>query len=87
MPCSPVNDIKTAMSDPQVRAREMLVDIDYGGDLGTVPVPGVVTKLSKTPGKIGKPCPLPGQNNEEIYSELLGLDSRDLESLSNEGII
>lgn len=87
IPCSPINDIQTAMSDPQVRAREMLVDIDYGGDLGTVPVPGVVTKLSKTPGKIDKPCPLPGQNNQEIYSELLGLDSRDLERLSNEGVI
>ncbi|MFC1824669.1 CoA transferase [Thermodesulfobacteriota bacterium] len=32
--CSPVNDIATAMSDPQGQAREMLVDIDYGGDLG-----------------------------------------------------
>jgi len=87
IPCSPINDIQTAMSDPQVRAREMLVDIDYGGDLGTVPVPGVVTKLSKTPGKLNKPCPLPGQDNQEIYSKLLRLDSRDLENLSNEGII
>ncbi|MFC1824978.1 CaiB/BaiF CoA transferase family protein [Thermodesulfobacteriota bacterium] len=87
IPCSPVNDIATAMADPQVQAREMLVDIDYGGDLGQVPVPGVVVKMSKTPGMIDEPCPSPGQDNKEVYGKILGMEDNELESLAVEGII
>lgn len=87
IPCSPVNDIQTAMSDPQVLAREMLLKIDYGGNLGEVPIPGLVTKLSKTPGKIDKPCPSPGQDNDEIYRNLLGYESGTLENLAKDRVI
>jgi len=80
-------DIATAMADPQVQAREMLVDIDYGGDLGQVPVPGVVVKISKTPGRIDKPCPSPGQDNKEVYGKILRLKKNELDNLEEEGII
>jgi len=75
------------MSDPQVLAREMLLRIDYGGNLGEVPIPGLVTKLSKTPGKIDKPCPSPGQDNDDIYRNLLDYDSGRLETLTKDRII
>jgi formyl-CoA transferase len=65
----------------------MLAKIDYGGNLGVLPVPGLVPKLSKTPGKIDKPCPFPGQDNQDIYGKLLGYDSTHLEELAGEGVI
>ncbi len=87
IPCSPVNDVRTAMADPQVLAREMLVNIDYGEDLGTIPVPGLPVKLSKTRGRLDRPAPRPGQDNKEVYMKILGYDSEMLDILTKEEII
>ena len=87
VPCTPVNDLATAISDPQVRAREMLVDVDYGPDLGIMPIPGLVTKMSKSPGKIDSPCPSPGQDNQEVYARILGYGPEELKQLESEGVI
>ncbi len=87
IPCSPVNDVRTAMADPQVLAREMLVNIDYGKDLGTIPVPGLPVKLSKTRGRLDRPAPGPGQDNREVYRKILGYDSDMLDTLRKEKII
>jgi CoA:oxalate CoA-transferase len=87
IPCSPVNDVRTAMADPQVLAREMLVNIDYGKDLGTIPVPGLPVKLSKTRCRLDRPAPGPGQDNREIYRKILGYDSDMLDTLRKEEII
>ena len=69
------------------RAHANLVNIDYGKDLGQVPVPGMVVKMSRTPGKIAAPSPLPGQDNEEIYGKILGYHSEHLQTLTQKGII
>ena len=86
VPCGPVNNISTIVDDPHVRAREMLVDIDFPG-LGPVPISGVVPKLSEAPGKIEKRAPLIGEHNEEIYCKLLNLSLEELGQLKQEGII
>jgi crotonobetainyl-CoA:carnitine CoA-transferase CaiB-like acyl-CoA transferase len=75
------------MADPQVLAREMLVNIDYGKDLGTIPVPGLPVKLSKTRCRLDRPAPGPGQDNREIYRKILGYDSDMLDTLRKEEII
>jgi CoA:oxalate CoA-transferase len=72
IPAGPVNTVTEAIEDPQIKAREMLVDIDQPG-VGKVPVPGIVVKMSETPGKISAPAPLLGQHNREIYHGLLGV--------------
>ena len=87
IPCSPINPIQTWLSDPQVREREMLVDLDCGEDFGIMPIPGLVTKLSKSPGHIVSPVPLPGQDNKEVYGKLLGYSAEDLTRLMREKII
>ena len=38
-------------ADPHYRAREMIIDVPVAG-LGTLPQPGVVPKLSLTPGRV-----------------------------------
>ncbi len=86
VPCGPVNTIAEVVADPQVKAREMLVDVEYP-DVGEVPVGGVVIKLSETPGKIRKRGPRVGENNDEVYRGLLGLSPEELERLKAEGVI
>lgn len=53
IPCGPVNDVPAALKEPQITAREMLVELDYP-DSGKVPAPGISIKLSRTPGKVAK---------------------------------
>jgi crotonobetainyl-CoA:carnitine CoA-transferase CaiB-like acyl-CoA transferase len=86
VPCGRVNTVADLLDDPQVKAREMLVDVDYPG-IGKVPVPGVVVKLSETPGRIKSRGPTVGEHNEEVYCGLLGLTPEELSSLRDEGVI
>ena len=84
----PVNTVAEVVQDPQFRARGMLVphfDERIGEDvLG----PGVVPKLSATPGSVRwAGPPHPGTHNAEVYGELLGLSSPQLHELEAAGVI
>jgi crotonobetainyl-CoA:carnitine CoA-transferase CaiB-like acyl-CoA transferase len=87
VPCSLVNSVRDLFADPQVRARENIVEMPspLGGLLAMA---GVVPKLSATPGAIDHPGPLQvGEHNEEIYCGRLGLTRDDLAALRARGIV
>lgn len=86
IPCGPVNDVPGALAEPQVGAREMLVEIDYPG-IGKVPVHGVEIKLSRTPGKIVRRASFLGEDNEAVYGGILGLGPDELARLKQEKVI
>ena len=86
VPCCRINDIPAAAADPQIRAREMIVNVEQPG-IGKVPLPGVPVKLSETPGSIDTHAPGIGEHNEEIYGGLLGYDQSELSKLKEEGVI
>jgi len=86
VPCAQVNNVAQMVNHPQVRAREALVDMEYPG-VGKVPLPGVAIKMSETPGTIERRAPKAGENNEEVYSELLGFTPKELSRLEAEGVI
>lgn len=86
IPCGPVNDVPASLKEPQVTAREMLVELDYPGT-GKVPVPGVSIKLSRTPGKVAKRASLLGEDNESVYGELLGYKPDELLKFKKENAI
>ena len=86
IPCAPVSTVPQMVANPQVAAREMLVDVDFPG-VGPVPHTGVAIKLSKTPGSIEHRAPLLGEHNEEIYCGLLGMKKNELTKLKAEGVI
>nr|WP_040533669.1 CaiB/BaiF CoA-transferase family protein [Gordonia rhizosphera] len=84
----PVNTVAEVVRDPQMLARDMLVphhDERLGRDvLG----PGIVPKLSATPGRVATAGPpRPGTHNDEVYRGLLGLDGDRLAKLTDEGVI
>ncbi|MBI2857719.1 MAG: CoA transferase [Chloroflexi bacterium] len=86
IPAAPVNTVTEAFADPQIKARNMIVDVDQPG-IGKIPVSGVVVKMSGSPGLIRTPAPAPGQHNREIYCDRLGCTEADLAELSRTGII
>jgi len=86
IPAGPVNTITEAFNDPQISAREMFIDLNQP-DIGNIPLPGIVIKLSETPGSIETPAPSIGQHNREIYGDLLGFSEADIEKMKTEGVI
>jgi crotonobetainyl-CoA:carnitine CoA-transferase CaiB-like acyl-CoA transferase len=77
VPCSVVNTVDKLEDDPQVVARDMILNVDYPG-LGNIPLPGLPIKLSLTPGTIRSRAPKVGEHNKEIYCGLLGFSQEEL---------
>jgi len=72
--------------DPHVRARAAVVEV-ADPELGAVPMPAPVPRLSATPGQIRHPAPGLGAHNDTVYAGELGLSQNELERLRAEGVI
>jgi formyl-CoA transferase len=85
--CGPIYTIADIFQDPQFAAREMLIphqDPDFGEYIG----PGIVPKLSETPGEVRWSATWEeGSHNDEIYGDLLGLSEPERAALREEGVV
>ena len=81
----PIYDISQIMTDPHVRAREMVVDYP-DEEIGMIPMHGIVPPLSATPGAVRMPAPTLGQHNHEVL-QALGLTNEDLARLAAQDVI
>ena len=77
VPCSKVLGIPEMAEHPQIKAREMLVEVGREGEDPMV-VAGFPIKLSRTPATVEGAPPLVGEHNAWAYGELLGLDEAAL---------
>jgi crotonobetainyl-CoA:carnitine CoA-transferase CaiB-like acyl-CoA transferase len=85
VPVGPVNRIGEMLSDPQVAAREMVVEVEHA-KAGRVKALGFPVKFSATPGAIERGAPLLGQHTREVLAGL-GYDAQRIEALEREGAI
>jgi crotonobetainyl-CoA:carnitine CoA-transferase CaiB-like acyl-CoA transferase len=85
IPCAPVNDLAQALSNEQVLARQMVVEVEHPQG-GCVKMPGNPVKLSEQTDAYGPP-PLLGQHTEEVLMSLLGKSAHEIEMLRSEGVI
>lgn len=85
IPCAAVNDIPTALADPQAAAREMLQQVVHP-TAGPLTLIGPVPKLSRTPAAIRRAPPLHGQHTAEILAEL-GYGEEEVDDLQQRGVI
>ena len=69
VPCGPINQLSDVFSDPQVLARDMLIEIPHP-TLGRIKQAGVPIKFSETGGSIDRHPPLLGEHTQEILTEL-----------------
>jgi crotonobetainyl-CoA:carnitine CoA-transferase CaiB-like acyl-CoA transferase len=86
VPAGPVYDIADICRDPQFCERGMIVEIE-DPDVGTVALPGIVPRLSRTPGSISWAGPRMGAHNDEVYGRLLGLAPSEIDGLRRRGVI
>jgi crotonobetainyl-CoA:carnitine CoA-transferase CaiB-like acyl-CoA transferase len=86
VPVAPVNDIAAALENPQLRHRRAMEVVEYPG-IGETVVPGIVLKMSDTPGRVYCPPPTLGQHNGEVLRDLLGYSAEEIEALEVSGAI
>ena len=85
--CGPIYTIADIFEDPQYKAREMLIE-HVDPELGPYIGPGIVPKLTRTPGAVRWSAPWEeGSHNDEVYRGLLGLTGDELAALREEGVI
>jgi crotonobetainyl-CoA:carnitine CoA-transferase CaiB-like acyl-CoA transferase len=85
VPCAPVNDVRQALADPQVRAGDMIVEVEHP-EFGTLrEVRGPV----RTEGEVRRPrrAPRLGEHTDLILRELLSYSDSTIERLRAGGII
>lgn len=87
VPASPINDLKRVTTDPHIAvAREMFVPLHHPV-IGDMKVNGNPVKLMDTKADISRPAPELGQDNADIYGELLELDDAKLAELKEKQVI
>ncbi len=86
VPAGPIYTVEDIMGDEQYEAREMLLEAEVEG-VGPVRMPGLVPKLSETPGAVEWYGGALGAHNEEVYGGLLGLPAEEIGRLAEEGAI
>jgi crotonobetainyl-CoA:carnitine CoA-transferase CaiB-like acyl-CoA transferase len=85
VPCAPVNDVRQALADPQVQARDMIVEVEHPefGALRQVRSP------VRTEGEIRQPVRAPrlGEHTDAILREILGYGESTIGRLRRAGAI
>ncbi len=85
VPCAPVNSVREALTDEQVLAREMIVEVKH-------PAFGTLKEVAcpiKADGVIANPSPGPrlGEHTDQILREILGYPEERIARLRAAGVI
>ncbi|HLZ24277.1 MAG TPA: CoA transferase [Ktedonobacterales bacterium] len=88
VPAGPVMSIADIAADPQFQERDMMARVPDERLLdGTAILPGVVPRLTATPGRIAHAGGELGADNDAIFGDLLGLDAGEQARLAADGVI
>lgn len=85
VPCAPVNDVRQALADPQVLARDMIVEVEHP-DFGPL---REVRSPVRTEGEIRHPARAPrlGEHTDQILREILSYGDGTIARLRETGVI
>jgi len=85
IPCGPINDYSQVFADPQLRARDMVLETDHPV-LGRVRTLGSAIKMSATPPDATRRAPLLGEHTNAVLAEC-GFSEDEIRSLHRAGAI
>ncbi len=86
VPCGPINSIDQVMNDPQVRAREMVVEVEHPNS-GMIKMVASPLKIPTAPPEVHLPPPMLGEHSAQILQELLGMEDQAVAELCDAGVI
>lgn len=87
LPCGPLNTIPQAVVQPQVRARDMLIELKHPRMGRPLTVPNTPVKLSRTPGGVRGLAPDVGEHTEAVLSSWLGVAAEEIARLEEAGVV
>jgi crotonobetainyl-CoA:carnitine CoA-transferase CaiB-like acyl-CoA transferase len=85
IPHGPINDLQAVFADPQVQARNMVVEMAHP-TAGSVKLVGSPLKLSRTPVEMKRHPPLYGEHTTQVLSRL-GYSPDELDEMRRNGDI
>lgn len=85
VPAGRIYSVADIVADPHYQARNMILDAELP-DGAAVKMPGIVPKLSETPGSINWQGPSLGQHTASVLSEL-GMTEQDIARLKHDGVV
>jgi formyl-CoA transferase len=85
VPAGRIYTVADIAADPHYQARGMLQSV-HMGDGSDLAVPGIVPKLSRTPGSHRRNAPKLGQDSDDVLREV-GLSEAQIQALKDKGIV
>jgi crotonobetainyl-CoA:carnitine CoA-transferase CaiB-like acyl-CoA transferase len=85
VPAGRIYSVADIVADPHYQARDMLLQAQLPGGV-SVKMPGIVPKLSETPGEVRWQGPRLGEHTESVLGAL-GFDQSEVERLRREGAV
>ncbi len=87
IPCGPINTIDRLFTEPQILARNMMVEVE-DKKAGRIKIAGNPIKMSSLKEETTRqPAPEIGEHNFEVLTSMLGLKSEEIEKLLEEGVL
>ncbi|ARI75601.1 CaiB/BaiF CoA transferase family protein [Halobacillus mangrovi] len=86
VPAGPIYSIEDIVKDPHYLSREMIQNFRLN-DEEELKIPGIVPKMSETPGTTNWLGPELGQHTEDVMKSLLAYDEKKVQELKAKGII
>jgi formyl-CoA transferase len=85
VPCGACQDTGEVLADPHLKAREMIVDLDYP-PRGTYQTVGCPLKLSDSPVVVTRP-PMLGEHTEVLLEDLCGVAPEQTKRMRQNGVV
>jgi len=85
VPAGRIYSVKDIVADPHYQARDMLLDIELPDGVH-VKMPGIVPKLSETPGEVHWQGPTLGEHTDSVLSAL-GIAATEIAALRQRGVV
>jgi crotonobetainyl-CoA:carnitine CoA-transferase CaiB-like acyl-CoA transferase len=85
VPAGRIYSVADIVADPHYQAREMILDTELPGG-AAVKMPGIVPKLSETPGGVNWQGPTLGEHTASVLASL-GMTAQDIQRLTDEGVV
>jgi crotonobetainyl-CoA:carnitine CoA-transferase CaiB-like acyl-CoA transferase len=87
--CGPINRLSDVFADPQVQAREMVLELPHAAlpEGETVKVIANPVRLSETPVDYRVAPPVLGQHTAEVLGDVLGMGTDEIAALRAQGVI
>jgi crotonobetainyl-CoA:carnitine CoA-transferase CaiB-like acyl-CoA transferase len=86
IPVGAINNLAQVVEHPQVKARNVLVEMAHPR-AGKVRMVGAPVRLSATPGSVRTPAPTLGEHTDEVLRDMLGLTAAEIAALRDAGAI